>query len=171
MKAHHWYLPKLSEFFPRKPGLLGMNANRGSQIYIRLRPHDDPHSFLSLEDTELALVGTMLHELTHNHRGPHDEIFYTFLDRLKDEYTLLRKTYSGEGFLSVEGAGEKLGGAPASDMRESRARAASSAEARGKYVKLMGLGGRLGGAATIIGKTRSEIMADVCSFVQTRRRN
>lgn len=45
---------------------LGININRGQKICIRLRPANDPNSFLPLEE---ELIGTMLHELTHNHRG------------------------------------------------------------------------------------------------------
>ena len=83
MRKHGWYLPTLAEFFPNQTNLLGASRRRGSlsrcgcsrargagvnvggghKICIRLRPANDPHSFLPLED---MLIGTMLHELSHN---------------------------------------------------------------------------------------------------------
>lgn len=56
----------LTEFFPENPGLLGMNQNHGQKIYIRLRPYHAKDTFYDLEQD---LVGTMLHEYTHNVRG------------------------------------------------------------------------------------------------------
>lgn len=59
---------------------------------------NDPYSFLPMDD---CLIGTMLHELTHNVRSPHDTLFYAQLDKLQDEYDKLRATgYDGEGFYS-----------------------------------------------------------------------
>jgi hypothetical protein len=37
-------------------------------VQVRLRPAKDPLSLLPYED----VLGTMLHELVHNVRGPHD---------------------------------------------------------------------------------------------------
>jgi len=78
--------------------------NGGQKIFIRLRPHYDRTSFLPLER---QLVGTLLHEFTHNVHGPHNKNFYALLDKLQDEYGVLRTSgYSGEGFHSV---GKRLG--------------------------------------------------------------
>lgn len=72
----------LCEMYPKAPNLLGLNVNGGQKILIRLRaPHND-RSFLAMPD----LVGTLLHELTHNVHGPHDAKFYAYLDRLKERY-------------------------------------------------------------------------------------
>jgi len=39
LRRRKWNIKKLKEFFPKDPGLLGMNVNR-SNILIRLRPYD-----------------------------------------------------------------------------------------------------------------------------------
>lgn len=159
MKKHGWYLPTLSEFFPQNPGLLGVNINGGQKICIRLRPQNDPHSFLDLEQ---MLVGTMLHELTHNVRGPHDKIFYKQLDELQDEYDALRaKGYSGEGFL---GDGNRVGLGVSHDVSPEQARqiALKKAEERARLTKLLGHGGKLGGSKPDMkGKRIGDILADV----------
>ncbi|KAL1760874.1 WLM domain-containing protein [Schizophyllum commune] len=90
MRKRNWHLPMLGEFLPDDPNLLGINVNRGHQIFLRLRPAANPSTFYDLE----FVMGTMLHELTHNHRGPHDEVFYKYLDGLEDEYAALKR--SGE---------------------------------------------------------------------------
>lgn len=83
----------LCEMYPKNPNLLGLNVNRGQKILIRLRYHSNDKRFYPLGD----LIGTMLHELTHNLYGPHDAKFYKFLDGLKKDfenpqYGTLRKT-------------------------------------------------------------------------------
>ncbi|KAI5835925.1 WLM-domain-containing protein [Schizophyllum commune Tattone D] len=106
MRKRNWHLPTLGEFLPDDPNLLGINVNRGHQIFLRLRPAANPSTFYDLE----FVMGTMLHELTHNHRGPHDEVFYRYLDGLEDEYAALKRSgYAGEGFYS---RGRVLGGVP-----------------------------------------------------------
>lgn len=70
-----------------------MNYNRGAKILLRLRPNHAPDTFLDLEQ----IVGTMLHELTHNVFGPHDAKFYELLGKLEGEYDeLRRKGFTGE---------------------------------------------------------------------------
>ena len=75
MTKHQWKVPLVVEFFPANPGLLGMNMNSGQKIMIRLRPSKDRGSFLEWQD----ILGTMLHELTHNQCGPHDDAFNKLL--------------------------------------------------------------------------------------------
>ncbi|GJN89671.1 hypothetical protein Rhopal_002658-T1 [Rhodotorula paludigena] len=164
MRKHGWHLPVLSEFFPKKEGLLGININRGSKICLRLRPANDPSSFLPLdEEQQFSLVGTMLHELTHNVRGPHDEIFFKQLDALWDEYEALQKSgYSGEGFL---GKGNRVGEGVSHDkgitVREAREKALRKFEERERVRKVLGTGGKLGGAAPDVkGKRRGDILAE-----------
>lgn len=82
MNEYGFNVKELCEFFPKNRGLLGMNVNRGGRIYIRLRPAFDELVFLPMEE----LVGTMLHELTHNRFGPHDSKFYKLFEELKDEF-------------------------------------------------------------------------------------
>ncbi|GAA5823476.1 hypothetical protein JCM11251_000646 [Rhodosporidiobolus azoricus] len=159
MKRHDWYLPELCEFFPDNPHLLGVNYNSGSRIKIRLRPQADPHSFIPLEE---SLIGTMLHELSHNLRGPHDDQFFKILDGLQDEYDALRASgYSGEGFL---GKGTRVGHGVSHDTlnpREAREKALKRLEERERVRKLLGKGGKLGGAAPDTkGKRRGDVLAD-----------
>jgi hypothetical protein len=115
----------------------------------------------------------MLHELTHNVHGPHDDRFYAFLDKLTDEYDALRKTgYSGEGFLSDgyrvgQGVSTRDSNLP---MDLARLKALEQAEKRRKIGQLMGPAGgqRLGsgsGTATVGGKPRRVLLAEVRLFV------
>lgn len=62
---------------------LNVNGGRGktSEIRLRLRPHHAPGAFLPYED----VLGTMLHEITHNVRSPHDAQFYKILDEVTKE--------------------------------------------------------------------------------------
>jgi len=107
MRKHGWRLPVLAEFFPDSPNLLGLNVNMGEKILVRLRHGRAHDQFLPEED----VIHTMLHELTHNVHGPHDQNFYNFLSRLEEEYYELKRSgYAGEGFFSN---GRRLGaGAP-----------------------------------------------------------
>ena len=153
-----WYLPTLQEFFPKNPCLLGMNRNRGQVIYIRLRPAHDKNTFLPLEE---ELVGTMLHEFTHNEHGPHDVKFYKLLDGLNDEYDALRASgYSGEGFLG-NGTAVGVGVSHNLSPHEARLRALAEAERRAKLARLLGPpGGRsLGGVKARPGVSPRELAA------------
>ncbi|KAJ2358184.1 hypothetical protein GGF43_000988 [Coemansia sp. RSA 2618] len=97
MQTRSWRVPVLREFYPRTPNLLGLNVNRGSEIRIRLRSAHNATQFLRYED----LVGTMLHELVHIERAPHDHVFYALLDVLKLETEkLMARGYTGDGFFS-----------------------------------------------------------------------
>ncbi|ODQ80626.1 hypothetical protein BABINDRAFT_160879 [Babjeviella inositovora NRRL Y-12698] len=106
MHKHNFKVGLLCEMFPKNPGLLGLNMNRGQKVCIRLRYATNELSFLPLGD----LIGTMLHELTHNLYGPHDNKFYNFLDGLKTEFhdIQIRGSLQTTGYLS-EGA-TPLGG-------------------------------------------------------------
>lgn len=63
-------------------------------INVRLRYHHSPNAFYPYED----ILGTMLHEIAHNVRGPHDAKFYSILDELTKECEeLMAKGVSGTG--------------------------------------------------------------------------
>ncbi|KAI8604799.1 WLM domain-containing protein [Dissophora ornata] len=101
MKAHGWKTHILAEFYPK--GVLGMNTNHGWKIQLCLRRHSDENTFLPWHD----IIGTMLHELAHNIRGPHDAQFYKALDGLNDEYDKIEASgYTGGGF---DAMGHQLG--------------------------------------------------------------
>ncbi|CUA76282.1 DNA-dependent metalloprotease WSS1 [Rhizoctonia solani] len=164
MKKHGWVLPVLAEFFPDDERLLGLNINSGDKILIRLRPARNPGSFYPIEQ----LVRVMLHELTHNVHGPHDERFYSLLNKLEDEYdTLVVSGWQGTGFYAP---GERLGSKGhvlwGNGRRENfdtneRRRALEAAEAR-RRAEGLHAGGRLGGSGASVrgGKTRQELAAE-----------
>lgn len=134
-----------------------MNRNHGETIFIRLRPADDKSSFLPLEE---SLVGTLLHEFTHNVHGPHHKEFYEFLDKLQDEYDVLRTGgYSGEGFFSE---GKRAGSTPNLPPHLARAKALQGAQHRQQIYSIMGPAGgnRLGAGRSTLGKTPRQMAAE-----------
>lgn len=147
MRARGWKVPELAEFYPDQHNLLGLNVNRGQKILLRLRHPADRNQFLAREQ----VTDTMLHELAHIVRGPHDERFHALWNQLRDEHeALLSKGYSGEGFLS---GGRRLGGAAVLPLQEARRLARAEAEKRQQRAKLAkGSGQRLGGAAAAPGR-------------------
>lgn len=158
MRQHQWLLPTLAEFFPDQSNLLGMNVNMGQKILLRLRPAYSPDSFLDIDQ----VVQTMLHELTHNVHGPHDDKFYKFLSGLQDEYEqLVRTGYAGEGFFSK---GHRLGGNASHSVPQhmSRAKALEAAEKRRRAAQVLGGGGRrvgTGSSSTRNGRSLRELAA------------
>ncbi|KAH6592472.1 hypothetical protein BASA50_008088 [Batrachochytrium salamandrivorans] len=118
IKSRHFRVGSLEEFYPTNPGLLGLNVNRGQVIRIRLRSAADDNRFLEFND----LIGTMLHELTHNVHGPHDAVFYKYLDELFSEY----ENAMDNGFCPD---GNRLGGRQVSP-EEMRKNAIAAAEKR-----------------------------------------
>lgn len=132
MKKHNFRVKTLSEFFPKNPNLLGINVNRGTKISIRLRYAHNKDLFLPFEE----LLGTMLHELTHNVHGPHDDKFFRFLDGLKNELQdLLIRGFKGDQFL---GTGHVLSRTPTRGGSPQALAARAAARRRGH---------RLGGLA------------------------
>jgi DNA-dependent metalloprotease WSS1 len=74
----------LSICLRRVHGSQGLNVGGGGggtmEIKIRLRRAHRENDFYPWEH----ILGTMLHEITHNVRGPHDRVFYKILDELKE---------------------------------------------------------------------------------------
>lgn len=153
MRVRSWRVGTLAEFIPDDVMLLGTNTNRGEAIHIRLRYPGDENQFLPFEN----VVDTMLHELCHIVHGPHNQAFNALWDKLRDEHeTLLRKGYTGEGFL---GKGNVVGGRrmPRSELQR-QARAA--AERRGRAAGLaQNSGSKLGGQGILRGQSAREIIA------------
>merc|ERR1712192_368519 len=79
--------------------LLGFNQNFGQKIVLRLRT-DDCKGFRPYYD----LINTLLHEITHNVFGPHDEKFWALFRELKKEYDTFHDAYSRSG-KSIGGTG------------------------------------------------------------------
>ncbi|KAF9785709.1 WLM domain-containing protein [Thelephora terrestris] len=157
MRKRGWVLPVLSEFFPDNPNLVGESLcvifspvvvgvltyiNMGQTILLRLRPHFDPDAFFPEED----IVHTMLHELTHNVHGPHDDSFYKYLAGLESEYEGLKRSgYSGEGFYS---RGTRLGVGSSHNLPPHLARLKALEAAEKRRNRSSGGGRRLGGGGT-----------------------
>ncbi|KDQ31264.1 hypothetical protein PLEOSDRAFT_1037384 [Pleurotus ostreatus PC15] len=153
MRKHGWVLPVLSEFYPDDPHLVDVNG--GQKILLRLRLPHDAGSFY--DEEQVVLV--MLHELTHNVHGPHDDKFYKFLSELEAEYEALKRSgYSGEGFFSK---GHRVGTNVSHNLppHQARAKALEAAEKRRKVSNLIGQGGRLGGVANVRNLTPRELAA------------
>ncbi|KAF8079090.1 WLM domain-containing protein [Lyophyllum atratum] len=169
MRKHNWNLPVLAEFFPESANLLvcgvilgfsgvsliKLDVNMGQKICLRLRPAHAPDTFYDEED----VVQTMLHELTHNVHGPHDEKFYKFLSGLQDEYDALQRSgYAGEGFFSK---GHRVGADVSHDLPPhlARLKALEAAEKRRQSSRVLGSGGRLGGRMNTKGLSPRELAA------------
>lgn len=97
----------LCEMFPKDANLLGLNVNRGQKILIRLRYHHNDRQFIPLPE----VIGTFLHELTHNIHGAHDDKFYEFLNKLRSRFDDIQynptSRVSSDGYRCEE---QKLGG-------------------------------------------------------------
>jgi rubrerythrin len=132
----------LVEMYPAQENLYGLNYDKGASVHLRLRMAGDPHTFLQEE----VIVNTMLHELTHNVFGPHDEKFYGLLKELeRDYYSLQAKGWRGEGFYSD---GKRLGGRilRRTSLDGARKRALEAVERRRRTLTAES-GRRLGGAS------------------------
>lgn len=146
MRKHGWVLAVLSEFFPESLNLVGLNVNGGEKILLRLRPAWAPDTFYEEDD----VVRVMLHELTHNVHGPHDEQFYKLLAGLEDEFDALQRSgYAGEGFFSP---GHRVGAGISHNLPPhlARAKAAEAAEKRRQLSAINKGGGRLGGRVSAL---------------------
>ncbi|KAJ3340875.1 hypothetical protein HDU93_006167 [Gonapodya sp. JEL0774] len=166
MKKRGWRVGILEEFFPSNASLLGLNTNGGQKISLRLRPSSSPETFLPLEDC----VGTMLHELAHIIRGPHDEQFYKALDALEKEHdALVEGGYRGEGF---EAPGMRVGHGVSHDVpiHTAKQKAVEAAEKRRRLNSWGGTGagsGRRLGARTAGGVSdEARVLEKVLSPVE-----
>merc|ERR1719393_172207 len=72
--------------------LLGYNQNAGEMIVLRLRT-DNTEGFRQYHD----LINTLIHELTHNVFGPHDNKFWKLFGELKAEYMKFHEFWSKQG--------------------------------------------------------------------------
>ncbi|GLC38760.1 hypothetical protein PLESTM_000773000 [Pleodorina starrii] len=159
MRRREWRVPLLSEFFPANPNLLGLNIGGGGgrtrEIKVRLRPARDPDSFLPYE----SVLGTMLHELVHNVRGPHDGAFYKLLDEITAECEELMSRGVGGTGVGFDGPScGRLGShafIPLHNPEPGRLRDAAlkAAEERAKRQRIMPAGPRRLGGGDGAGRT------------------
>ncbi|TEY78710.1 hypothetical protein BOTCAL_0046g00310 [Botryotinia calthae] len=151
MRARHWRVGTLTEFYPDQQNLLGLYVNRGQKICLRLRYPGDQNQFLPIEE----VVDTMLHELCHNEIGPHNQEFHALWDQLRKEHEgLVNKGYTGEGFLSE---GKSLGGRRV-PRHEARRLARIAAEKRQNSPK--GSDQKLGGRPVPYGTDIRKVIVD-----------
>jgi len=113
MTKRKWKISTLKEFYPSNKSLLGLNVNRGATVMIRLRDSNDKNIFLPWE----SILGTMIHELTHNSISAHSAEFYKLMDELWTEvekggsgsvWTVLGK-HAQTSTYSFDGEYRKLG--------------------------------------------------------------
>jgi hypothetical protein len=106
MKKRGWTVPMLAEFSPANRNLMGINENGGARICIRLRRSENDKVLYHYEH----VLSTMIHELTHIARSPHDAVFYKQMDELTAEVKELeRKGITSAG--PQMGEGRKLSNA------------------------------------------------------------
>ncbi|KAI9018960.1 WLM domain-containing protein [Hyaloraphidium curvatum] len=148
MKKRGWFVGALKEFYPANHSLHGLNVNRGQQILLRLRHGGDEKSFYDFDHC----LGTMLHELVHIVRGPHDAQFYKLLDELNKEYDgLLASGFKGDGF---DAPGKRVGEGVSHDPPPhlARQKAVEAAQKRLRYNGWIGTaqsGQKLGGSSDL----------------------
>ncbi|CAO2835728.1 unnamed protein product [Amaranthus hypochondriacus] len=148
MRKHNWRVKVLSEMYPKRKELLGLNVGRGIEVKLRLRRPSNELEFYSYHE----VLDTMLHELCHNAHGPHNASFYQLWDQLRKECEELMSkgiTGTGEGF---DLSGKRLGGStrqpPLCSLRKT---ALTAAENRKKLNSLLPSGPlRLGGDKNIM---------------------
>ena len=64
---------------------MGLNVGKGIEVKLRLRRDGSDLDFIPYEE----VLDTMLHELCHSERGPHDAQFYKLWDELRKVRGLL----------------------------------------------------------------------------------
>eukprot|EP00033_Pygsuia_biforma_P003873 GCRY01004241.1.p1 GENE.GCRY01004241.1~~GCRY01004241.1.p1 ORF type:complete len:305 (-),score=12.37 GCRY01004241.1:41-955(-) len=166
MKRRKLKVSKLSEFVPKSPNLLGLNINKGHEIKIRLRNPRNVNEFSPYEFN----LGTLLHELVHNLRGPHDKEFYQILD----EFTAECEELMAKGIVGSESgfdtAGQRLNHSrhnPVLDPHSLREKAASAALIRQKRQFLGGVY-KLGGNTE---QARRKPLSELVRLSAERRRD
>ncbi|CAB4473114.1 uncharacterized protein OCT59_028345 [Rhizophagus irregularis] len=95
MKKHKWNVGTLQELSPSERTILGFNRNYGQLISLRLRTND-MEGFRHYPEIRKVL----LHELTHNVWGEHDDNFHRLNRQLNKEVVNLDWTASGGNKIS-----------------------------------------------------------------------
>jgi len=85
--------------------LLGYNQNAGEMIVLRIRT-DNVKGFRPYHD----LVNTLIHELTHNVWGPHDDKFWKLYGELKAQYMRFHRFWSHGGKSAQGDTGSRFEG-------------------------------------------------------------
>ncbi|CAL9735172.1 DNA-dependent metalloprotease Wss1p [Monosporozyma servazzii] len=107
MRENNLKVSILAEFYPKQKNLLGLNVNSGYKIMLRIRQPFDDSRFLSREE----IMNTMIHELTHNRVGPHNDKFRKQMREWCGRQYVIETLGLTENFLGI---GKRLGGSRAS---------------------------------------------------------
>ncbi|KAI7885778.1 WLM-domain-containing protein [Lichtheimia hyalospora FSU 10163] len=99
MQQRKWSVGELTELTPFEKTILGYNRNAGQLIALRLRT-DDLSGFRSYN----AIRKVLLHELTHNVWGEHDDNFHALNRQLNKDVVTLDWTAHGGHALNANGA-------------------------------------------------------------------
>mmetsp|Transcript_53389 Transcript_53389/g.125009 ORF Transcript_53389/g.125009 Transcript_53389/m.125009 type:complete len:626 (+) Transcript_53389:56-1933(+) len=117
MKTRHFRVGILTEMSPVEAqermanrgtpnmDLLGYNQNAGDKIVLRLRT-DSLKGFRPYHD----LINTLIHELTHNVWGPHDNNFWKLYGELKAQYMKFHRFWSHGGRAADSNTAGQFGG-------------------------------------------------------------
>lgn len=100
MQQRKWSVGELTELTPFEKTILGYNRNAGQLIALRLRT-DDLSGFRSYN----AIRKVLLHELTHNVWGEHDDNFHALNRQLNKDVVSLDWTAHGGHALNASGSG------------------------------------------------------------------
>lgn len=137
---HNFKVGTLCEMFPKNPNLLGLNLNRGQKILIRLRYHYNSCEFYPIGD----IVGTLLHELTHNLYGKHDQKFYKFMDELREQFDLVQMgNFETNYRFEEQRLGSLNGNLNYESVRDKRIKAVTRATFKWESRKLGSIGDRI----------------------------
>lgn len=147
--------------------------NRGQVVKIRLRSAHDPSVFLPYVD----VLGTLIHELTHNLVSNHSEKFYKLMDELFDEVEKDEDSQLGNLSVPFAGTGNKLGSRNPlglGDKRLNVKRLAAEAALRRQKENLTSSsvrgegGGFLLGGEPLAGKSQSERRKRILNALERR---
>ncbi|CAK0843620.1 unnamed protein product [Prorocentrum cordatum] len=117
MKSRSFKVGVLTEMSPQEaadrmskrgtPGmdLLGYNMGAGGMIVLKLRT-DNTKGFRPYHD----LINTLIHELTHNVWGPHDNNFWKLYGELKAQYMRFHRFWSHGGRAAGSDSNEQFAG-------------------------------------------------------------
>lgn len=93
--------------------LLGYNQNAGEMIVLKLRT-DNTKGFRPYHD----LINTLVHELTHNVWGPHDQNFWKLFGELKAQYMRFHRFWSHGGHAADSNASGQFQGFATGDEED-----------------------------------------------------
>jgi len=175
LRRRQFTIPLLKEFFPKSRNLLGINIGGGGgstrEINIRLREASSRSTFLPYE----SILGTLLHEISHNMHGPHKGPLYKLLDELTAECEdLMSRGVSGTGTGFDAPSSGRVGGRHAGkslSVQERRVAAVNAAVERARRQALMPAGPRVLGGDSTVQKLLTPGMAGAAAAERRARDN